>query len=693
MAADKRVALELAIKLQRGDITIEDLTEQIEAAKKEMAEMEDTGSQAFMALSQVVETNEKAIESMNDQVKKSKKGFEDTAKAQKEAGKSGNIFSKGLKAIGAGLKGISIIGLITGAIKLFYDAISKNQRLMDALSTALGTIGILFEKVFNVIFNVVDTVSKATNGFSGLTAVIKGLLTIALTPLKLVFSSIVLTIKQAQLAWEQSFFGGKDPEKIKKLTKDVKDTQKEIKETGEEAVKAGKSVVENMTTAISEVGQVVSGAVKGVQEISVKGAYEQAEAQTELKNSAEVAAAQQQLLLEEYDRQAEKLRQVRDEERNSIDDRIKANNELGDVLDKQEEAMLKLADAQIASAQANFEANKRTENEVALIQALANRKAIEAQIEGFRSEQKINNLGLDRENLEMTQSLSDSEAKLSFERKRYNAEQIEDKLESLKELKKIAQEEAHDEMLRLERVVFNAEMGTQAEIDAIKALDEFKEASRQANKDADNAIAEEEKKQSEDRAKRLEENKEALKQQATELLNSLVDFSIASSKAEEARLQDMINNTEEGTEARKKAEAALEKQKEKSFKMEQQAAIGRTLMTTAQGAIQAYTSQIIPLDPLSPARGALAAALVTATGLAQIATIKKQKFYGSGGAGISPPTQPSLGGGDVGTQPRGFTTPTVDTDVQTTKVIVTETDIRNVSRNVDGVYSRATVVQ
>jgi hypothetical protein len=355
--------------------------------------------------------------------------------------------------------------------------------------------------------------------------------------------------------------------------------------------------------------------------------------------------------------------------------------------------MLKLADAQIASAQANFEANKNTENEVALIQALANRKAIEAQIEGFRSEQKINNLGLDRENIEMNQSLADSEAKLSFERKRFNAEQIEDKLESLKELKKIAQEEAHDEMLRLERVVFNAEMGTQAEIDAIKALDEFKEASRQANKDADNAIAEEEKKQSEDRAKRLEENKEALKQQATELLNSLVDFSIASSKAEEARLQDMINNTEEGTEARKKAEAALEKQKEKSFKMEQQAAIGRTLIDTAQGAIKAYTSQLIPGDITSPARGALAAALVTATGLAQIATIKKQKFYGSGGAGISPPTQPNLGGGDVGTQPRGFTTPTVDTDVQTTKVIVTETDIRNVSRNVDGVYSRATVVQ
>ena len=693
MAADKRVALELAIKLQRGDITIEDLTEQIERAKKELAEMEDTGSEAFMALSQVIETNEKTLESMNDQVKKSKKGFEDSSEAQKEAGKSSNIFSRGLNAISKGLKAMGIIGLVTGAVKLFYDAISKNQRLMDALSTALGTIGILFEKVFNVIFNVVDTVNKASNGFSGLAAVMSGLLNLAVTPLKLAFDSIVLTIKQFQLAWEQSAFGGKDQDKIKQLTKDIKETRESIKKNAEEAVKSGKSIVENMSKAVSEVGQVVSGTVKGVQEISVKGAFEQAKAQTELKNTAEVAEAQQQLLVEQYDRQAEKLRQVRDEERNSIDDRIKANDELGKVLDQQEEAMLAVADAQIASAQANFEANKRKENEVALIQALANKKAIEAQIEGFRSEQKMNDLQLDREKVELNKSISDSEAKLSIDRRKFNAEQIEDKLESLKELKKIAEEEEQTEMLRLETIVEAAQRGTQAEIDALKALDEFREASRQANITADAAIEEEEKKRSEARNKRLEENKEALKQQATELLNNLVDFGIQSSKAEEARLQDMINNTEEGTEARKKAEEELEKQKEKTFKMEQQAAIGRTLIDTAQGAIKAYTSQLIPGDPTSLIRGAVAAALVTSSGLAQVANIKKQKFYGSGGAGISPPSQPNLGGGDVGTQPRGFTTPTIDTEAQTTKVIVTETDIRNVSRNVDGVYSRATVVQ
>ena len=93
---------------------------------------------------------------------------------------------------------------------------------MDTLSTALGTVGVLFEKLFGVVFDTFEAVSKASNGFSGLTAVMKGLLTIAVTPLKLAFDAIVLTLKQAQLAWEQSPFGGKDQEKIKQLTKDVR---------------------------------------------------------------------------------------------------------------------------------------------------------------------------------------------------------------------------------------------------------------------------------------------------------------------------------------------------------------------------------------------------------------------------------------------------------------------------------------
>ena len=176
-------------------------------------------------------------------------------------------------------------------------------------------------------------------------------------------------------------------------------------------------------------------------------------------------------------------------------------------------------------------------------------------------------------------------------------------------------------------------------------------------------------------------------------LNSLVSYVQASSKAEEDRLSFILSNTEKGSQAQIDAEKALEKQKEKSFKLNQQEAIGRTIIDTAQGAIKAYTSQIIPGDPTSIIRGALAAAAITASGALQIASIRKQKFYGAGNGGITSTTSPTLGSGGAGTAPIGFTQNLNNTQIPTTKVIVTETDIRRATRNIDGIYNKAVVVE
>jgi DNA repair exonuclease SbcCD ATPase subunit len=667
MAADRRVALDLIINLQKGDMTIEELNEQLKEAKKLLDKMGDDGSDEFKALSQAASDTEKQIEEMNGELKKTKKGFDDTSKAQKEAGKSSNIFSKGLKAIGTGLKAMGIIGLVTGAVKLFYDAISKNQRLMDALSTALGTIGVLFEKLFGVIFNVVDTVSKASNGFSGLTAVMKGLLTIAVTPLKLAFHAIVLTLKQAQLAWEQSFFGGKDPEKVKNLISDIAETQKEIKKTGEEAVKAGGDVVTNMGKAVSEIGGVVGGVVEGVQDISVKGAFEIAKANTELKNSAAIAAAQQGLLVEKFDIQAERQRQIRDEERNSLSERKKANDELGKILDEQEKAMIAQADLQVAAAQQALAANKNTETQTALIEALANKQGVLAQVEGFRSEQKVNDLALDRERMEMDKALSQSEADLAYQRELFDAQQIEDKVKQAEAIRDIELERQEQERVRLQEIVDNANAETQAKVDAQIALDTFMEESREKNIEANAAVAQAALEQSEkvknkeiEDAKEVQEQREQLAQAAFGALTNIANL----------------------------LSTGNEKQQKKAFKINKAVSIGQAIQNTAQGVTKAFAQGGVA--------GIATGALVAAAGAAQIATIAKTKFQG-GGQGVESPSNSqvnqALGGGLAGIQPRGFTSPLIDSDIQPTKVIVTETDIRNVSRNVDGVYSRATVVQ
>jgi hypothetical protein len=97
----------------------------------------------------------------------------------------------------------------------------------------------------------------------------------------------------------------------------------------------------------------------------------------QLQNTAQLAEAQQSRLVEQYDRQAEKLRQIRDNDLISIDERIKANNDLGKVLDEQEKAMLAQANLQVQAAQNQYNLNKSIENEVALIDARNNVKGVE----------------------------------------------------------------------------------------------------------------------------------------------------------------------------------------------------------------------------------------------------------------------------------------------------------------------------
>ena len=100
------------------------------------------------------------------------------------------------------------------------------------------------------------------------------------------------------------------------------------------------------------------------------------------------------------------------------------------------------------------------------------------------------------------------------------------------------------------------------------------------------------------------------------------------------------------------------------------------------------------MNPADVASGVafLKAGLIASSGIAQIATIKKTEFK-SANSTVTKPSTPTLGGGQAGTAPIGFTQNLNDTQVPTTKVIVTETDIRRAIRNIDGIYNKAVVVE
>jgi hypothetical protein len=158
------------------------------------------------------------------------------------------------------------------------------------------------------------------------------------------------------------------------------------------AQEAGKELIDVVTGVDDTFGKTVELVTNVADAVTKygKSVLDTARNNVELARTAEINRVLNQGLIEQYDRQAEKLRQIRDDDRNTIAERIAANEALAKVLDEQEKRMLANAQAMVASAQAQFDINKNDENAITLIEAKNELLAVEAQIEGFRSEQLAN---------------------------------------------------------------------------------------------------------------------------------------------------------------------------------------------------------------------------------------------------------------------------------------------------------------
>jgi hypothetical protein len=404
---------------------------------------------------------EKNVDNLNNKTK-------DTAKAAKEG-------QGAFSSLGNTIKSLGIISVIAGAFAFFKETLSKNQKVADSVAAVFNTIATIVNKLVDIFIDVTAAVSKNTNGFDALGKVMTGLLTLAITPLKFAFGGIKLFIQEAQLAWEDSFLGGKDADKIKELTKNIGDTKKFLGETADNAVDAGKKVYNNFGKAASSVVDVISGVVDKASKINVAAIYDQSKATIALQNNAKLAAAELSGLVEKYDREAEVLRQIRDDEFKSIDDRIAANNKLGIVLDEQEKAMKKLGATKVAAAAAELSQNKTSiDLQVALKEAINEQAGIEAQVAGKRSEYLVNQTALAKEKLAIDASIAASANKISLDQQKANADLIKDEVLKLETKKKIAKEEYDLELIRLQQNIDNAKAGTQARADAEIAFAEKK---------------------------------------------------------------------------------------------------------------------------------------------------------------------------------------------------------------------------
>ena len=433
----------------------------------------------------------KSIKSLNDNLVNLNETTEDTKKntsAFKKGliavGSAGKKVGKGgLKAVAFGLKGIGKaykaagIGLIVSAFGLLFAAFKENQAVVDKFNVVMQTIASVGKQVGDVIAGVYKNVSQSTENFDALGKVLKGVLDIALVPVRVAFQTIKGAIIGAQLAWEQSWLGGNDDARIAELKSQLDEVGQEFINIKDDVVDASSSIANNFTEAVSEATSIAGDVIEGVKEISIEAAYENAEANIQLKKSADIARAANQGLIEDYDRQAEQQRQIRDNDLINIEDRIKANELLKQKLEEQEKLMLENVKAIQDAAQAQFDLTGKDEDYIALLEAKNEVKAVEAQIEGFMSEQESNRVALQKEKIELAQSETDATAERQIAERNFNAEMMENDVLRLQAQQSNAIKEKELEEKRLKEKRDSYQAGTQAFQDAQNELDAYSEES------------------------------------------------------------------------------------------------------------------------------------------------------------------------------------------------------------------------
>ena len=550
----------------------------------------------------------KSLETTNDEVS----GLKKSGKALQGLKKGAKGVAGGFRAMGTALKAAGI-GLIIGALATLKELFEQNQRVVDLFNIAFETVSIAFSDFTTFIKENVGVVT----GF------FKSLFDDPVVKIKefgdAIYNGVIARIKQGIEAL--GLFG-------KAIGKLFKGDFSGALETAKEGAKQLFDVITGEEGGFEAVKETINDVAESVIDYA-KATVEAATANVDLKKQAELAAVANQGLIEKYDLQAESLRQIRDDERLSIEDRKKANNDLLLVLDQQEKSMLK--NAQIALRAAQAQLKKDTENiefKKAVMEAENELAAVRAQVAGFRSEQQANDLALSKEELEMSNSKLEAENNLSIERKRFNAEQIEDEKERLLELQRIDAEEKEIQTTRLQGIIDTANAGTQAKIDAEIALNEFLEQSRQQD------------------LTRLKEIGKA-KLAATEKINNETLASDEATTAARVSLEQALVN------ATSSALSSIANLAGEGTKIAKVAAIADIIIGTGVGFIQGLDIAQKSAKATGPG-AAVAFPIFYATQVAAVLSAAAQaKNVLSKAKGPQPPSvsPPSIGGGGASTSP------------------------------------------
>jgi hypothetical protein len=399
-------------------------------AKKVTLEIDVDSTGAVKAVNEVAESVEKVAQKSADSTKKASQGF---------ASMAGNI-----------VKSLGVVALLVKAFEMVKEAFTGTQRGADLFNTVMGTISTMLKDFVNFIF---DNFGKVVDFF------------------KQVFENPIESIKKLGDLIKENLierfnslldtFGYLGEALSKLFTGDFSGAWESVKKAGKESIDIITGVnntVDRTTKAIGEAADAIADYTKKV--------WDQNAALVEAKKQAEIAAALANKLKEQKDREAEQLRNIRDEERNSITERIEANNKLLVVLDDLEKQSLKLADIRLREASLQYKLSGLSSDYAKLIQAEAEKEAVRAAVASQRSEQLQNDLALNREYNDMLKTQAEATAELQVSNNKFAADTIKNDIERIKAQRAVLDEERKIQLERLQNEINRHKLGTQARVDA-----------------------------------------------------------------------------------------------------------------------------------------------------------------------------------------------------------------------------------
>lgn len=371
-------------------------------------EIETNTAAASKGLDLLNKSIEKLDEASGKLNKTTKKGNEDLSKSSKKAEKDVGGIAKGFKSIGVAIKAAGI-GLVIGALAKLSEIFMQNQKVANLFNTAFEALSIAFNDFVNFV---VDNAGGVVDFF------------------KAIFENPVESIKEFGRAVKANIIErfeslldtlGFLASAVKKVfSGDFKGALEDVKKAGKESV----DVLTGVNNTVDKTSEFIEKTTNSIKNYATE-TFKAAKANVELNRTAEIGIAQNRLLLEQFDRQAELQRQIRDDESKTIEERIAANQKLGEVLAEQEKLMLANADAVVLAAQAQFDKLANDENEIALLDARAEREGVLAQITGLRSEQLANTNALERERVDLLAQNAEAEIAIQEQVTQAKAEAVD----------------------------------------------------------------------------------------------------------------------------------------------------------------------------------------------------------------------------------------------------------------------------